>query len=102
MPEKKIQTVTGPISAEELGRCLIHEHLIWGAPGYWGDYGRYDDETIVQRIVDELEAAQGGPTTVLATGGLAPLVVAESTTINHHVPDLTLLGLRLVHGRNFG
>lgn len=57
---------------------------------------------LVRRIVDELEAAQGGPTTVLATGGLAPLVVAESSTITHHVPDLTLLGLRLVHGRNFG
>lgn len=57
---------------------------------------------LVRRIVDELEATQGGPTTVLATGGLAPLVVAESTTITHHVPDLTLLGLRLVYERNFG
>ena len=38
--------------------------------------------------------------TVIATGGLAPLVVAESATIAHHVPDLTLLGLRLVFERN--
>ena len=56
---------------------------------------------LVRRIVSELEATHGGPTTVLATGGLAPLVVAESTTITHHVPDLTLLGLRLVYDRNF-
>lgn len=56
---------------------------------------------LVQRIVDELESTQGGPTTVLATGGLAPLVVTESATITHHVPDLTLLGLRLVYERNF-
>nr|WP_218888513.1 type III pantothenate kinase [Saccharopolyspora hordei] len=56
---------------------------------------------LVRRIVSELEATHGGPTTVLATGGLAPLVVTESTTITHHVPDLTLLGLRLVYDRNF-
>lgn len=56
MSEKKfVWTVTGPVPVEKLGRCLIHEHLIWGAPGYWGDYGRYDDETIVKRIVEELE-----------------------------------------------
>ncbi|GAB3679553.1 type III pantothenate kinase [Saccharopolyspora tripterygii] len=56
---------------------------------------------LVRRIVDELETTHGGPTTVLATGGLAPLVFSESTTITHHVPDLTLLGLRLVYDRNF-
>jgi len=52
---KVVQTVTGPITAKDLGRCLIHEHLIWGSPGFWGDYGRYDDETVVKKIVDELE-----------------------------------------------
>ncbi|MCC5698591.1 type III pantothenate kinase, partial [Klebsiella pneumoniae] len=38
---------------------------------------------LVRRIVAELEEAHGGPTAVLATGGLAPLVVAESQTIQH-------------------
>lgn len=57
---------------------------------------------LVARIVAELERTHGGPTVVLGTGGLAPLVVAESQTIAHHVPDLTLLGLRLVFERNFG
>jgi type III pantothenate kinase len=57
---------------------------------------------LVRRIVGELENTHGGPTTVLATGGLAPLVVTESQMISHHVPDLTLLGLRLVYDRNFG
>ena len=56
---------------------------------------------LVEQIVAELESTHGGPTTVLATGGLAPLVVAESRTITQHVPDLTLLGLRLVYDRNF-
>lgn len=53
--QKFIETVTGPVLVNELGRCLIHEHLIWGAPGYWADYQRYSDEEIVQRIVTELE-----------------------------------------------
>ncbi|MBO0841197.1 MAG: type III pantothenate kinase [Sciscionella sp.] len=42
----------------------------------------------------------GDPVAVIATGGLAPLVVAESETIEHHLPNLTLLGLRLVFERN--
>ncbi|HWE90747.1 MAG TPA: type III pantothenate kinase [Pseudonocardiaceae bacterium] len=52
---------------------------------------------LVRRIIAELP---DGPVTVIATGGLAPLVLAESETIDHHVPDLTLLGLRLVFERN--
>ena len=39
-------------------------------------------------------------TAVIATGGLAPLVVEESHRITHHEPDLTLIGLRLVFDRN--
>lgn len=39
-------------------------------------------------------------TAVVATGGLAPIVVPESLTITHHEPDLTLLGLRLVFEKN--
>lgn len=52
---------------------------------------------LVQRILDEL----GDPNvTVIATGGLAPLMIGESSLIKHHIPDLTLLGLRLVYERN--
>jgi type III pantothenate kinase len=38
--------------------------------------------------------------TVIATGGLAPLIIGVSETIDHHEPDLTLIGLRLIHERN--
>ncbi|MFE1785041.1 type III pantothenate kinase [Streptomyces sp. NPDC059506] len=38
--------------------------------------------------------------TVIATGGLAPLVLRESTVIDVHEPWLTLVGLRLVYERN--
>jgi type III pantothenate kinase len=39
-------------------------------------------------------------TAVIATGGLAPIVVPESRSITHHEPDLTLIGLQLLFARN--
>ena len=38
--------------------------------------------------------------TVIATGGLAPLVLDESSDHRLHEPWLTLVGLRLVYERN--
>ena len=40
--------------------------------------------------------------TVIATGGLAPLVLDDATVIDVHEPWLTLIGLRLVFERNPG
>jgi len=60
----------------------------------YGFAGQVDG--LVRRIVAEL----GGSATVVATGGLAPLVVEESETVQLHEPDLTLIGLRLVFARN--
>ena len=54
---------------------------------------------LVHRILTEL-GPKAGPVTVLGTGGLAPLMMGESETIAEYVPDLTLLGLRLVYLRN--
>jgi type III pantothenate kinase len=51
---------------------------------------------IVRRIAAELDEDP----VVIATGGLAPLVLEESETITRHEPDLTLIGLRLVFDRN--
>lgn len=34
---KKVETVTGPISVDQLGKTLIHEHFIFGYPGFQGD-----------------------------------------------------------------
>ena len=53
---------------------------------------------IVGRMVAELDA--DGAVNVIATGGLAPLVVDECATVTAHQPWLTLLGLELVHQRN--
>jgi type III pantothenate kinase len=41
-----------------------------------------------------------GPATVVATGGLAPVVLAATAVIDHHEPWLTLYGLRTIYHRN--
>jgi len=64
----------------------------------YGFAGQVDG--LVRRIITELTASEPGPVAVIATGGLASVVLAESETIGYHVPDLTLLGLRLVYERN--
>ncbi len=63
----------------------------------YGTAGQVDG--IVRRIEAELGVPEG-EVVVIATGGLAPLVLAECETITHHEPDLTLIGLRLVYERN--
>jgi type III pantothenate kinase len=50
---------------------------------------------MVERIAKEL-----GQPTVVATGGLAPAVIEECRTVDHHEPWLTLEGLRLVFEKN--
>ena len=54
---------------------------------------------VVTRIVDELGVPRTD-LTVVATGGLAPVVLAECTQVDVHEPALTLIGLRLVFERN--
>jgi type III pantothenate kinase len=48
----------------------------------------------------ELAPDDPGSVTVIATGGLAPLVLDEISVIDAHEPWLTLIGLRLVYERN--
>ena len=59
---------------------------------------------LVGRIIDELEILypDAGATTVIATGGLAPLLIGISESIDTHEPDLTLLGLAMLFERNLG
>ena len=54
---------------------------------------------VVTRMVAELGVARSN-LTVVATGGLAPVVLAECTEVDKHEPALTLIGLRLVFERN--
>ena len=63
----------------------------------YGFAGQVDG--VVARMSREL-ADDPEDVTVIATGGLAPLVLKEATVIDEHEPWLTLIGLRLVYERN--
>jgi type III pantothenate kinase len=65
----------------------------------YGFAGQIDG--VVNRMADEL-ADDPNDVTVVATGGLAPLVLEEAEVIDAHEPWLTLIGLRLVYERNIG
>ena len=54
---------------------------------------------IVARMVEELDVPVAD-VHVIATGGLAPIVVAECRSLTDHQPWLTLRGLELVFTRN--
>lgn len=64
----------------------------------YGFAGQVDG--LVSRISDELESQYNQRPTVIATGGLAPLIFGVADTLDEHEPDLTLIGLRLIHERN--
>jgi type III pantothenate kinase len=61
---------------------------------YFGFAGQVD--RIVERMIEEL----GSVRAVIATGGLAGLVMEECRTITAHEPMITLIGLRMVYERN--
>lgn len=63
----------------------------------YGFAGQIDG--LVRRIITELG---GEVAAVIATGGLAPVIIDECETITHHEPMLTLHGLRMVFDRNVG
>ncbi|WP_030267807.1 type III pantothenate kinase [Streptomyces sp. NRRL B-24484] len=63
----------------------------------YGFAGQVDG--LVNRMAREL-AKDPDDVQVIATGGLAPLVLGEAETIDVHEPWLTLIGLRLVWERN--
>jgi type III pantothenate kinase len=61
---------------------------------YFGFAGQVD--RIVERMTEEL----GEVKAVIATGGLAPIVLDECRTVTHHEPMITLIGLRMVFDKN--
>ena len=57
-------------------------------------------EGIARRMAAELSPDDPSAVTIIATGGLAPLVIDEVKNIDAFEPWLTLIGLRLVYERN--
>jgi type III pantothenate kinase len=64
----------------------------------YGFAGQVDG--MVHRLRAALDPDNPDNVAVIATGGLAPLMIPISETLTRHEPDLTLIGLRLIHARN--
>jgi len=66
-----VNTVTGTLLADRLGKTLIHEHILFGFPGYQGDrtLGPFRHEAALQSCLEAAECikAHGVQTVVNAT-----------------------------------
>lgn len=79
-----VNTVTGPVPSDQLGITLMHEHILYGYPGWEGDQtiAPFDREAIVKTGVQYLECLKsfGVKTLVDATpldGGRNPEIYRE-------------------------
>jgi len=57
-------------------------------------------EGIASRMAAELAPGNPESVTIIATGGLAPIIIDEVKIIDAYEPWLTLVGLRLIYERN--
>ena len=64
----------------------------------YGFAGQVDG--LVRRLSAALHPEDPAAVAVIATGGLATLVIEHCETVTSYEPDLTLLGLRLIYERN--
>ena len=78
MPER----VIGRDTATQLRSGIVAGHL-----------------AMLEGMIHRTRAELGADATVILTGGLAPLFVGRSPLFEHHDPDLTLNGLRLIYHR---
>lgn len=56
----------------------------------------------IEGLVKRLRVELGGKVKTVATGGLAGMFVGRTGAIDHHIPDLTLQGLRIIYERHQG
>jgi type III pantothenate kinase len=61
---------------------------------YWGYIG------LIEGLLNRIQEEQGGRLTVIATGGLVPLIAAGCPAIQHVDQDLTLRGIADIYYRN--
>lgn len=56
-----VNTVTGEVSSDDLGKTLMHEHFVFGYPGYYADFnfGGFDRDEHMRVALDVAERAKG-------------------------------------------
>ena len=59
----------------------------------------YGYVSLIEGLAGRLEAEIGDNMTVIATGGLSEVFATAIAAVDHHVPDLTLRGMVLIHQR---
>ncbi len=81
---KTVNTVLGQISSDKLGKTLMHEHFVFGYPGWQGDVtmGPFDRKAAIQAGINMAEQVKsyGVKTVVDATPnecGRDPLILKE-------------------------
>ena len=83
--------LTPPKSA--IGRntiAALQSGLVWGYVG------------LVEGMVARFKEEVGGDAKVVATGGLAEVIAKETSVFDTVNPDLTVVGLRIIHEMNMG
>ena len=78
MPER----VIGRNTADQLRSGIVAGHL-----------------AMLEGMIARTRAELGSEARVILTGGLAPLLAGRSPLLDHHDPDLTLIGMRLIYDR---
>lgn len=85
---KQINTVLGPVKVEDLGKTLMHEHLLYGFCGFQGDYtlGGFDELLYIKENMKWLTELKkyGFKTIIDATTnecGRNPMFLARMATI---------------------
>lgn len=68
----------------------LQSGLVWGYVG------------LVEGMVTRFKEEVGGDAKVIATGGLAEIIARETSVFNTVNPNLTLVGLRMIHEMNIG
>jgi phosphotriesterase-related protein len=62
----KVQTISGPLAPERMGMTLMHEHLMFGLPGWHLDPTRsFNREEVFEKVVGELKALKQAGGTLL-------------------------------------
>jgi type III pantothenate kinase len=77
--------------AAAVGKNTIHSIQAGFVFGFTG---------LVEKLVEKIQAELGGSARVIATGGLASLIMPETSVIEAVEPNLALIGLRLLFELN--